>query len=112
MLSKSRRVALALLLAAPLPLSAASPPGVCGSLTTAPQDASARFRAVHVDTLDPKLKHVFEDARRGWLKATEPKRAKGARVYRLTPRGAEVLKRIRRSLGELTGEVARPRRRR
>jgi len=41
----------------------------------------------------------------GWLRATEPERSKAARVYRLTPRGAEVLRRIRESLGELSGEV-------
>ncbi len=69
MLSTPRCTVLALLLlCAPWPLSAASPPPVCGTLTTSPYDAFARFRAVHVDTLDPKLQHLFEDARRGWLK--------------------------------------------
>jgi len=37
-------------------------------LTTAPYDAAAKFRAVHIDTLDPRLQHVFEDARLQWLK--------------------------------------------
>lgn len=37
-------------------------------LTTSPYDASAKFRAVHIDTLDPHLQHVFEDARAQWLK--------------------------------------------
>lgn len=60
-------------------------------------------------TLYPMLSRM---AKRGWLRAAEPRRAKGGRrVYRLTPRGAEVLKRIRRSLDELYGEVERPRRR-
>jgi len=53
-------------------------------------------------TLYPMLSRM---AKRGWIRATEPKRAKGARVYRLTPRGREVLTRIRRSLDELHREV-------
>lgn len=53
-------------------------------------------------TLYPMLSRM---AKRGWIRATEPKRAKAARVYRLTPRGREVLKRIRRSLDELHREV-------
>lgn len=53
-------------------------------------------------TLYPMLSRM---AKRGWIRATEPKRPKAARVYRLTPRGREVLKRIRRSLDELRGEV-------
>jgi DNA-binding PadR family transcriptional regulator len=53
-------------------------------------------------TLYPILSRM---AKRGWIRATEPKRAKGARVYRLTPRGREVLNRVRRSLDELHHEV-------
>jgi PadR family transcriptional regulator len=53
-------------------------------------------------TLYPMLARM---AKRGWLRSTEPKRAKGQRIYRLTPRGREVLKRIRHSLDELYGEV-------
>jgi PadR family transcriptional regulator, regulatory protein PadR len=53
-------------------------------------------------TLYPMLSRM---AKRGWLKSTEPKRVKGQRVYRLTPRGREVLKRVRHSLDELYGEV-------
>jgi hypothetical protein len=37
-------------------------------LTTPPYDASAKFRAVHIDTLDPHLQYVFEAARTEWLK--------------------------------------------
>ncbi len=37
-------------------------------------------------TLYPMLARM---AKRGWLRATEPKRSKAARVYRLTPRGHE-----------------------
>ena len=61
-------------------------------------------------TLYPILARM---ARRGWLRATEPKRLKGARVYRLTPSGRVVLDRIRHSLGELSQEVGgrRPKRR-
>jgi DNA-binding PadR family transcriptional regulator len=44
-------------------------------------------------------------ARRGWLKASRPKRPRDARVYHITPAGAEVLKRLRRSLAELQHEV-------
>lgn len=59
-------------------------------------------------TLYPMLSRM---AKRGWIRATEPTRANGARVYRLTPQGAKVLKRVRRSLDELYGEVERPGRR-
>jgi PadR family transcriptional regulator PadR len=54
-------------------------------------------------TLYPILARM---ARRGWLQATEPQRSKGARVYRLTPRGHEILNQLRRALDELHGEVA------
>ena len=53
-------------------------------------------------TLYPMLARM---ATRGWLRATEPKRSKAARVYRLTPSGREVLKRILDSLDELYREV-------
>jgi PadR family transcriptional regulator PadR len=53
-------------------------------------------------TLYPMLSRM---ARRGWLRAAEPKRSKAARVYRLTPRGHDVLDRIRRSLDALYREV-------
>ena len=53
-------------------------------------------------TLYPLLARM---ARRGWLRATEPKRSRDARVYRITPAGAEVLKRLRASLTELQHEV-------
>jgi DNA-binding PadR family transcriptional regulator len=56
-------------------------------------------------TLYPILARM---ARRGWLKAA-PTRRSGARLYRLTPKGREVLKQVQRSLAELTGEVS-PRR--
>ncbi len=57
-------------------------------------------------TLYPILARM---AKRGWLKAAEPKRRGGQRLYRLTPRGRDVLKQVQRSLNELTGEVS-PRR--
>jgi DNA-binding PadR family transcriptional regulator len=60
-------------------------------------------------TLYPILARM---AQRGWLRAAEPKRSKGARVYRLTTRGHEVLDQLRHALDELYGEVgvrARPR---
>jgi len=63
-------------------------------------------------TLYPLLARM---ARRGWLRATEPKKARDARVYRITPEGAKVLKRLRQALGELKNEVtpsAQSRRRR
>jgi len=56
-------------------------------------------------TLYPLLARM---ARRGWIRATEPKGSRAARVYRITPTGAEVLKRLRASLAELQHEVARP----
>jgi PadR family transcriptional regulator len=56
-------------------------------------------------TLYPLLARM---ARRGWLRSTEPKGSRAARVYRITPNGSEVLKRLRASLAELQHEVARP----
>jgi len=53
-------------------------------------------------TLYPLLARM---ARRGWLRASEPKRSKAARVYRLTPRGHEVLNQIRDALDGLYREV-------
>ncbi len=53
-------------------------------------------------TLYPMLSRM---AAHGWLRATEPTRSKAARVYRLTPRGHDVLKRVRESLDELYREV-------
>ena len=53
-------------------------------------------------TLYPMLARM---ARRGWLRASEPKRPKGPRIYRLTPRGEEVLNQIRGALDELYREV-------
>jgi DNA-binding PadR family transcriptional regulator len=55
-------------------------------------------------TLYPLLARM---AQRGWLRAAEPKRSKAARVYRLTPRGHEVLKQILDSLDELYREVGK-----
>ena len=54
-------------------------------------------------TLYPILTRM---ARRGWLRAAEPKRSKAARVYRLTARGRNVLRQILDSLNELYREVA------
>jgi DNA-binding PadR family transcriptional regulator len=63
-----------------------------------------RHHGYHVSpgTMYPILNRM---AQHGWIRATEPERSKAARVYRITPRGADVLRRIRASLGELTGEV-------
>jgi PadR family transcriptional regulator len=55
-------------------------------------------------TLYPLLARM---ARRGWLRSAEPKRSRAARVYRITPAGADVLKRLRASLSELQHEVGR-----
>src|SRR5579862_9133216 len=57
-------------------------------------------------TLYPILARM---AQRGWLRAAHPKRTKGPRVYRLTPRGRQVLARVHAALDELYREV-RPRR--
>jgi PadR family transcriptional regulator PadR len=56
-------------------------------------------------TLYPMLARM---AQRGWLRAAEPKRSKSARVYRLTPRGRQVLTQILHSLDELYREVGKP----
>ena len=63
-----------------------------------------RHHGYHVSpgTIYPLLNRM---AQHGWLRATEPDRPKAARVYRLTAKGAVVLRRIRESLGELSGEV-------
>ncbi len=53
-------------------------------------------------TLYPMLARM---ARRGWLRASEPTRRTGRRVYRLTPRGHDVLDQIRHALDELYREV-------
>ena len=53
-------------------------------------------------TLYPILARMAE---RGWLRASEPKRSKAARVYRLTPRGHEILTQVRSALDELYTEV-------
>jgi len=53
-------------------------------------------------TLYPILARM---AKRGWLRAAEPSRSKAARVYRLTPRGYDVLNQLRAALDELHGEV-------
>jgi DNA-binding PadR family transcriptional regulator len=45
---------------------------------------------------------------RGWLRAAKTENSRDARVYRITPEGAKVLKRLRASLQELQGEVGRP----
>jgi DNA-binding PadR family transcriptional regulator len=47
--------------------------------------------------------------RRGWLRSAEPNRSKAARVYRLTPRGHEILTQLMASLDELYSEVGRHR---
>jgi len=57
-------------------------------------------------TLYPMLARM---AQRGWLRASEPERAKGPRVYRLTSRGHDVLNQVRDALDELYREVG-PRR--
>ena len=53
-------------------------------------------------TLYPLLARM---ARRGWLRSTAPQKSRVARVYRITPKGAKVLKRLRASLNELKQEV-------
>ena len=60
-------------------------------------------------TLYPVLARM---AKRGWLRAEATKTARDARVYRITPAGAQVLQRLRAALAELKGEVGdRPARR-
>lgn len=57
-------------------------------------------------TLYPMLARM---AKRGWLRATEPKRSKAARMYRLTPRGHEVLQQVLGALDELYREAGQHR---
>lgn len=53
-------------------------------------------------TLYPMLARM---AARGWLRASEPSRSRGPRLYRLTPRGQQVLDQIREALDELYREA-------
>lgn len=53
-------------------------------------------------TLYPLLARM---ARHGWLTSSAPNRSKAARMYRITPAGRAVLRRLRRSLDELYDEV-------
>lgn len=55
-------------------------------------------------TLYPLLARM---ERRGWIRAAETARSRDPRVYRITPEGSAVLKRLRASLGELQHEVGR-----
>jgi DNA-binding PadR family transcriptional regulator len=54
-------------------------------------------------TLYPLLARM---ARRGWLRSSGSEGSRTPRVYRITPSGADVLKRLRASLAELQHEVA------
>jgi DNA-binding PadR family transcriptional regulator len=54
-------------------------------------------------TLYPLLARM---ARRGWLKSVEPKRSRDARIYRITPAGAAVLRQLREAVAELQREVS------
>jgi DNA-binding PadR family transcriptional regulator len=56
-------------------------------------------------TLYPLLARM---ARRGWLRSAEPRNSHDARIYKITPEGARVLKRLRASLDELQHEVGKP----
>ena len=60
-------------------------------------------------TLYPMLARM---AARGWLRTSEVRHSKDARMYRLTPQGRVVLSRVRAALDELYGEVGESRRRR
>jgi hypothetical protein len=59
--------------------------------TTAAYDASAKYRAVHVDTLDPKLQQVFIDARIGWLKVLDAHHTTDGRGYFLQRDGSTLI---------------------
>lgn len=48
---------------------------------TAAYDPDAPYRAVHVDTLDPSLQHVFEQTRRAWLKVLSDHHTSDGRGY-------------------------------
>jgi hypothetical protein len=64
-----RRAPLAAVLClAGLPSLAAAADPPAPALATPAYDPQARYRAVHVDTLDPHLRPVFEQARVEWLK--------------------------------------------
>jgi DNA-binding PadR family transcriptional regulator len=53
-------------------------------------------------TLYPMLARMVKH---GWLRASEPSRSTAARVYRITPKGRDVLGQVRHSLDELYREV-------
>jgi hypothetical protein len=84
-MSRSLMVLLALGLgAAP---GAANPAAPSVALTTPPYDPSAKFRAVHIDTLDPRLEGIFEDARRGWLQVLTARHTTDGRGFFLQRSG-------------------------
>jgi hypothetical protein len=60
-------------------------------LTTPAFDGSAKYRAVHIDTLDPKLQHVFEDARANWLKVLIEHHTTDGRGYFLQRDGSTLI---------------------
>jgi PadR family transcriptional regulator len=80
---------------------AAEPRGVYGQWML--DELSHHGYRVSPGTLYPILARM---ERHGWIRASEPKQPKAARVYRLTPKGRDVLDRVRASLNELYGEVA------
>jgi hypothetical protein len=87
----SRSVLLWLALCLPAPLGAAGASAPCVVLTTPAYDASARFRAVHIDTLDPRLEGVFEEARRSWLKVLSAHHTTDGRGFFLQRAGSTFL---------------------
>jgi hypothetical protein len=87
----SRPALLWLALCLPAPLGAASVSAPCVTLTTPAYDASARFRAVHIDTLDPRLEGLFEEARRGWLKVLTAHHTSDGRGFFLQRAGSTFL---------------------
>jgi len=83
---------------------AAEPDGVYGHWML--EELHRHGYRISPGTLYPILARM---AARGWLRATQADRSKGARVYRLTPDGRRVLARLRAALGELYGDAGRVR---
>jgi hypothetical protein len=91
---KLRSCCLLLLLSPGLTLYAAGTDIIASAsakLTTSPYDALAKFRAVHIDTFDPHLQHVFEDARVQWLKVLAAHHTTDGRGFFLQRDGSTLL---------------------
>jgi hypothetical protein len=72
-------------------VDASATPTANTALATPAFDPSAKYRAVHIDTLDPHLQHVFEDARLQWLKVLAAHHTSDGRGFFLQRDGSTLI---------------------